>query len=131
MIFLVQLTSCAPSRASFCDALADHVDGLASLEWENGITSSSGDWAGVLSDGITQVDWSSRVDVAEAVEDDVTGFRRIRRASPTELRAPLDRLRALILQPEEARMRRDDPAVLADIEGVIEASSPKRCGWVR
>lgn len=129
--FSLLLPNCAGSEVSFCDALADHVEGLAPIEWENGITSSGGDWAAVLSDGITEANDSSRVAVAEAVEDDVGGFRRIREASPSELQAPLDRLRELILQPKEARLRSSDPAVLADIQRVIAASPPEQCGWVR
>lgn len=129
--FSVQLACSAGGQVSFCDALADHVEGLASIEWENGITSSGGDWAAVFSDGITEATRSSRVALADAVEEDVAGFRRVRGASPSELRAPLDRLRELILQPEEAGVRRNDPAVLADIQRVIEASPPEQCGWVR
>jgi hypothetical protein len=114
-----------------CAALAADVEGLDSIAWDNGITSSGPSWGNALTDGVEQADAPSREALAEAVQDDVDGFVAARDALDTFGHAggAADRLKRLLVDPEQAAARADAPSTV-DATSRIRAAMRVECGFV-
>lgn len=98
-----------------CATLGSEVEGLDSIAWDNGYTSSAPAWSGVLSDGITEVRDGDRAEIAAAVAADAEGYERFAAALDDEAaEAAAERLHALVLDPQAAADRADDVDVASD-----------------
>ena len=126
-------SGCSAPRlgAPLCDTLAASVPRLEEITWENGITRTEATWAALLDSGVLHADASSRDAASAALRLDPNGFRDVMDAAPEDLRPHLERLRSLLLEPDDLVASRADEAVLESVQAVIDASPPERCGWVR
>jgi hypothetical protein len=114
-----------------CRALDAKVPGVDTINWDNGYTSEESTWAGLLDGGILYGDRSTLEAAAVATRDASNGFDRVLGAAPVELRPALERLEALLSDPDAVVNGRNESAVLADIRAVTAATPPELCGWVR
>lgn len=124
----------APQEAdgsALCDALAAPVPGIGEITWDNGITRQEANWATLLDSGILDSDEASRSAAADAVESDAEGFERVLDAAPESLRPDLERLRIVLVKPDEIEVRRGDPLVVDSVRAVRDATPPDVCGWMR
>lgn len=117
--------------SALCEALAAPVPGIDEIVGDNGFTRQEANWATLLDSGILDSDESSRSAAADAVGSDIEGFERVLDAAPGSLRPDLERLRAVLLQPEEIGQRRGDPDVVESVRAVRDATPPDVCGWMR
>lgn len=124
----------APEEAegsALCDALAAPVAGIDELVGDNGFTRQEANWATLLDSGILDSDEASRSAAAAAAGSDTEGFERVLDAAPESLRPDLERLRAVLMEPEQIEERRADPVVVESVQVVRDATPPDVCGWAR
>jgi len=114
-----------------CDALAAPVPGIDVLVWDNGFTRQEATWATLLDSGILRSDEASRNAAADAVRSGTEGFERVLDAAPESLQPDLERLRGVLVTPDEIEERRADPLVVGSVQAVRDATPPDVCGWVR
>jgi hypothetical protein len=114
-----------------CDALGVPVAGIDEIVGDNGVTRQEASWATLLDSGILDSNEASRSAAADAVGSDAEGFERVLDAAPESLRPDLERLRALLVKPEQIEERRADPLVVESVQAVRDATPPDVCGWVR
>lgn len=102
-----------------CATLGSEVESLGPVAWDNGFTSSAPAWSVVLSDGITEARDDDRAEIAAAVAADADGYERFLAALDDEqAEAAAERLHALLLDPQAAADRADDPEVASDARAV-------------
>jgi hypothetical protein len=107
------------------------VPGIDEIVGDNGFTLQEANWATLLDSGILDSNAASRRAAADAVGSDTDGFERVLDAAPKPLRPDLERLRAVLLKPEQIEERRADPVVVESVQAVRDATPPDVCGWVR
>ncbi|HPU39849.1 MAG TPA: hypothetical protein PLS63_09760 [Microthrixaceae bacterium] len=121
----------AAEGSPLCDALAAPVPGIDEIVWDDGFTRQEANWATLLDSGILDSDEASRSAAAVAVGSDTEGFEEVLDAAPASLRPDLERLRAVLVNPEQIEERRADPVVVESVQVVRDATPPDVCGWVR
>lgn len=117
--------------SALCDALGAPVPGIDEIVGDNGFTRQEATWATLLDSGILDSDEASRSAAADAVGSDTDGFERVLDAAPEPLRPDLERLRAVLMKPEQIGQRRTDPLVVESVQAVRDATPPDVCGWMR
>lgn len=124
----------APEEAegsALCDALGAPVPGIDEIVGDNGFTRQEANWATLLDSGILDSNAASRRAAADAAGSDTDGFERVLDAAPAPLRPDLERLRAVLMRPEQIEEHRSDPVVVESVQAVRDATPPEVCSWMR
>ena len=122
-------SSCAGATdgpAGFCGWIGADVDGLGRITATDG-TQSVGTWYHVFAEGITVGDEPSRQAIAASATADETGYKRLRDEASPDVAQALDRLYALIQDPENAETRHADTDVQNDV-ALVDAQG---CDFLR
>jgi hypothetical protein len=125
---LLVLSGCSNGQSALCDELDDNPEGLDTIDWDNGSTSSGGSWSQALVDGALYADEASRAEVAAAVSGDQHGFEDLLfQVAESDRWAYVD-LHALVVDPAAGRRAADDPRTL-EAARVITKTVVEECGW--